>query len=70
MDKVLLTPVEAATVLGIGRSKMYQLLKSGDLDSVRIGSCRRIPLRAVHTFVAALAANAAAVQALEAPHGG
>ena len=67
MDKVLLTPVEAATVLGIGRSKMYQLLKSGDLDSVRIGSCRRIPLRAVHTFVAALAANAAAVQALEDP---
>jgi excisionase family DNA binding protein len=50
MDKLLLTPVEAATVLGIGRSKLYELLQSGQLASVRIGTCRRIPAEAVHSF--------------------
>jgi len=36
MDKLLFTPFEAATALGIGRSKVYELLRSGDLPSVRI----------------------------------
>lgn len=51
MDKLLLTPTEAAGVLGIGRSKVYELLQSGALASVRIGSCRRIPADVVHRFV-------------------
>lgn len=54
MNKLLLTPSEAAKVLGIGRSKTYQLLQSGQLQSVHIGSCRRIPLEAVHNFLAEL----------------
>lgn len=54
MNKLLLTPAEAAKVLGIGRSKTYQLLQSGQLQSVHIGSCRRIPLDAVHNFLAEL----------------
>lgn len=51
MDKVLLTPVEAASALGIGRSKLYELLQTGRLPSVRIGACRRIPADCVHRFV-------------------
>ncbi len=51
MDKLLLTPVEAAQALGIGRSKVYELLSSGALASVRIGSCRRVPADALHSFV-------------------
>lgn len=43
MEKLLLTPHEAAQVLGIGRSKLYQLMRAGTVASVRIGSCRRIP---------------------------
>jgi excisionase family DNA binding protein len=54
MDKVLLTPVEAASALGIGRSKLYQLLQSGRLPSVRIGACRRIPADSIHRFVSDL----------------
>lgn len=50
-DKFLLTPVEAATALGIGRSKLYELLQSGRLPSVRIGACRRIPVESIHRFV-------------------
>ena len=54
MDKLLLTTLEAATVLGISRSKLYELLASGQLPSVHIGACRRVPAEAVHSFVAAL----------------
>jgi excisionase family DNA binding protein len=54
MDKLLLTTLEAATVLGISRSKLYELLASGQLPSVRIGACRRVPADAVHSFVAEL----------------
>lgn len=59
MDKLLLTPIETARVLGIGRSKLYQLLQDGQLDSVHIGSCRRIPLPAIHRFLEALNAGVA-----------
>ena len=55
MDKLLLTPVEAARVLGIGRSKLYELLQAGQLKSVHIGSCRRIPADALTAFLHALA---------------
>jgi excisionase family DNA binding protein len=54
MDKLLLTTLEAATALGISRSKLYELLASGQLPSVRIGTCRRVPADAVHSFVAEL----------------
>ncbi len=54
MDKLLLTPVEAAKALGIGRSKVYELIQAGQLKSVRIGSCRRIPLDALHELLADL----------------
>ncbi|MDP9408203.1 MAG: helix-turn-helix domain-containing protein [Actinomycetota bacterium] len=54
MDKLLLTPTEAAALLGIGRSKVYELIKSGQLSSVRIGACRRVPAEAVREFIANL----------------
>jgi excisionase family DNA binding protein len=50
-DPVLLTPREAATALGIGRSKLYELLQTGVLESVHIGACRRIPTEAVLALV-------------------
>ena len=61
MDKVLLTPEEAAQALSIGRSKVYELLRAGALASVRIGASRRIPVDAVRAYVAALAVDSAAV---------
>lgn len=53
-DPVLLTPREAANALGIGRSKLYELLQTGVLESVHIGACRRIPTEAVLALVARL----------------
>jgi excisionase family DNA binding protein len=42
MDKLLLTPAEAAQALGIGRSKLYELMRADVVPSVRIGGCRRV----------------------------
>jgi excisionase family DNA binding protein len=53
-DQLLVTPTEAARALGIGRSKLYELMQDGILESVHIGACRRIPTDALFALVAAL----------------
>jgi excisionase family DNA binding protein len=60
MDKLLLTPTEAATALGIGRSKVYELMQTGQLQSVHIGACRRVPTEALTAFLEQLRTSAAA----------
>jgi excisionase family DNA binding protein len=55
MDKLLLTPEEAAEVLSLGRTKVYQLIGEGTLRSVRIGKCRRVPASALADLVEQLA---------------
>jgi excisionase family DNA binding protein len=49
--KMLLTAEEAAEVLSIGRSKLYELLSSGAIASVTIGTSRRIRLDDLKRFV-------------------
>jgi excisionase family DNA binding protein len=44
-------PRQAADALGIGRSKLYELLASGELESIHIGTARRIPTQALEHFV-------------------
>jgi excisionase family DNA binding protein len=40
--------------LGIGRTKLYELMASGQLRSVKIGGARRVSATALAEFVAAL----------------
>jgi len=54
MDKLLLTPQEAGVILSIGRTKIYELMEAGLLESVTIGRCRRIPAEALGPFAEAL----------------
>lgn len=54
LPRLLLTPEEAAHALGIGRTKLYQLLADGFLPSVRIGGSRRISTAALDQFVRGL----------------
>jgi excisionase family DNA binding protein len=51
MNKLLLTPEETAEVMGIGRTKVYEQLRAGVIDSVRIGACRRVPASALHDYL-------------------
>lgn len=48
----LVTVVEAAGFLGIGRSKTYDLMDKGLLPYVKIGKARRIPRRALVDYAA------------------
>jgi excisionase family DNA binding protein len=48
---LLLRPEEAAAALGVGRTTVYELMRSGALPAVHIGRAVRIPTRAVITFV-------------------
>ncbi len=49
--RLLYTPKQAAGALGIGRSKLYELLRDGELESIHIGSSRRIPAGALDEFI-------------------
>ena len=59
--RLLLTPTEAAEALGIGRSKLYELLRDGVVPSVTIGACRRIVADDLAAVVESLRAAAAAI---------
>jgi excisionase family DNA binding protein len=43
VEPLLLRVDEAAIVLGIGRTKVFEMLASGDLPAIRIGRCVRVP---------------------------
>ena len=51
MDKLLLSPEEAAEALGVGRSRVYDLMRTRELLSVRIGKSRRVPVAALRSYV-------------------
>jgi excisionase family DNA binding protein len=52
--RLLLTVNEAAALLGIKRTKLYELPAVGALASVRIGSSRRVPVAALEAYVEGL----------------
>jgi excisionase family DNA binding protein len=53
-EQLLLRPVEAAQQLGLSRTKVYELMASGQLRSVKIGAARRVSATALADFVARL----------------
>jgi excisionase family DNA binding protein len=52
--KLLLTVTEAASLLSLGRSKTYELVRAGVITSVRITGSRRIKVSDLLVYVAAL----------------
>lgn len=50
----LLRVEEAAQLLGIGRSLAYELIRTGRLRSIKIGSRRLVPLTAIDEAIDAL----------------
>jgi excisionase family DNA binding protein len=60
MERLLLTPEETAEMLGIGRTKVYELLRLRLIESVKIHGCRRIPTQAVRDYVERLRREAVA----------
>lgn len=54
--RLLLTVEEAAEALSLGKTKAYELIRDGQLSTVRIGRARRVPIEALDAFVASLRA--------------
>lgn len=50
MERVLLSPEEVAEALHVGRCTVYDLIRTGQLPSGKIGKLRRIPVDAVREF--------------------
>jgi excisionase family DNA binding protein len=48
---LLVTPEEAGRRLSIGRTTVYELMADGELESVLVRRCRRIPVKALVSFV-------------------
>ncbi len=48
---VLLTMIDAARALSIGRTTMYELVAAGEIGVVHIGRSVRVPVDALHAFV-------------------
>jgi excisionase family DNA binding protein len=53
-DGLLLTVEEAARCLRLGRTLVYRLISSGELESVTVGRLRRVPAECLAEYVAAL----------------
>jgi excisionase family DNA binding protein len=54
---LLLTIAEAARMLAVGRTTLYNLIDRGELETVLIGRARRVPIAAVAGFVGRLRQN-------------
>lgn len=51
MDKLLLSLKEVEQVLGVRKSKLYELIAQGTLETVSIGRRRLVPRVALKEFV-------------------
>ena len=50
-SRVLLDVKAAARHLSVGRTTLFALLRAGEIESVKIGALRRIPLDAIHAYI-------------------
>jgi len=53
-DKLLYTVPECVDALSIGPSKVWELIASGRLESVKVGRSRRVTREALERFVEGL----------------
>ena len=49
--RLLLSDIEAARALGLGKTKLRELLAQGAIRSVRVGRRRLVPVQALKDFV-------------------
>jgi excisionase family DNA binding protein len=60
-EPLLLAPEVAAERLQCGRTMIYELMATGQIESVKVGRLRRIPTAALAAYVARLREQARAV---------
>ena len=51
VEPILCSITEAGRALGLGRSKVYELINEGNLETVHIGRRRLIHIESIEAFV-------------------
>ena len=51
MERMLLKLSEVAQMLGLGRSLVYELIAQGQIPSVRLGRCIRVPSESLQQWI-------------------
>jgi excisionase family DNA binding protein len=51
IDPLLVRVEEAARLLSLSRSMIYEMMNSGELPYVRCGTARRIPVAEIHAWI-------------------
>ena len=59
MDPINLSIIDAARALGVGRSKLYELVNAGQLDTVKLGTRTLVRVASIRAFSDSLAKRAA-----------
>jgi excisionase family DNA binding protein len=55
---ILFSVEEVADILHIGRSTVFNLIKQGKIQSIKLGRSRRVPIDAMQTYVDELVSEA------------
>ncbi|MEZ5330444.1 MAG: helix-turn-helix domain-containing protein [Verrucomicrobiales bacterium] len=42
---------DAARMIGVGRTKLYELISSGELETVKIGKATRVTTASLHNLI-------------------
>jgi len=42
---------DAARMIGVGRTKLYELISNGELETIKIGKATRITMASLHNLV-------------------
>jgi excisionase family DNA binding protein len=50
-EPICVKVVEAAHMIGVGRTKLYELIASGDVEVVKLGKSTRIVTASLHRLV-------------------
>jgi excisionase family DNA binding protein len=50
-ERITYRPLEAAKMLGIGKSKVYELMARKELPSIRLGGSLLIPVHALRQWI-------------------
>ena len=59
LDLVIYRPAEAAEAIGVGTTKMYELIKDGTVPHVLVGGFIRVPLNALQRWAEQVAHSCA-----------
>jgi excisionase family DNA binding protein len=51
LEPICVTVNEAARMIGVGRTKLYELIASGEIEAVKLGKSTRITTSSLHKLV-------------------